>query len=41
MQVEKVIALNILALVPTVPIGLIGGGLGALFTFASVKFTRW
>lgn len=35
------IALNVLALIPTVPIGVIGGVLGSLFTFCSVKFTRW
>ncbi|XP_064641031.1 chloride channel protein C-like isoform X2 [Lineus longissimus] len=39
-QVTQGIAVNIIAFIPTVIIGIIGGVLGALFTFINLKFAR-
>lgn len=39
-QVETGIALNVIALVPTVIVGILGGILGAMFTFINLKIAR-
>jgi chloride channel 7 len=40
LQVTQGIAVNIIAFIPTVIIGIIGGILGALFTFFNLKFAK-
>lgn len=39
-RVDKGIDVNIIAFIPTVLLGILGGSLGALFTFINLKITR-
>ena len=44
LQVTKELPLNIFAFIPAIALGVVGGALGALFTFCNVKvarFRRW
>ena len=40
MQIDKGVDVNILMFIPTVIIGILGGGLGALFTIINLKIAR-
>ena len=40
MQINKGVDVNILMFIPTVVIGILGGGLGALFTIINLKIAR-
>jgi hypothetical protein len=39
-QIDKGVDVNILMFIPTVIIGMLGGGLGALFTIINLKVAR-
>ena len=40
LQVQKGIPINILAFIPAVILGIIGGFLGALYTFVNLKIVK-